>query len=61
VGNVVLEMSGRATNASGHVDLNHNHNVLCVHVHIGEWVTGRGNRESLCVGTHIDRRGDRVG
>jgi hypothetical protein len=61
MGNVVLEMSRWSAKASGSVDLNHRHNVLYVHVQICEGVTGRGNRDSLCIGTHIDRRGDMVG
>jgi hypothetical protein len=61
VGNVVLEMSGWAENASGSVDLNHSHNVLGVHVQIGEGVTRRANMDSIGIGTHIDRRGDTVG
>jgi hypothetical protein len=60
VGDVVLEMSGWAVNASGSIDLNYSHNVFGVHVQISEWVTGRGGRDCLCVGTHIDRRGDKV-
>jgi hypothetical protein len=58
VSDVVLEMSGRAAKANGSVDLKHMHNVLCVHAHISEWVTGRGDMDNICVGTHIDRRVD---
>jgi hypothetical protein len=58
VSDVVLKMSGPAAKASGFVDLKHRRNVLCVHAQIGEWVTGRGDMDNICVGTHIDRRVD---